>query len=273
MVEFSIFRSNKPTNIDIMRQEVKRKQKRFYIIHTLFKVKMFLPFLRFIEKRLGSHMVKKREDIPDEPYNRNFFILYDSFEEAARKWWWKFKGLEDGFTSGPQREADMKQWYTKEIAHWYRFPKLNLDLWLTMCLEDTAYREFMNVWLYTLYQNMLKAYHPDKPIIHPMYIVQYDNYVPYFTEWCRVAGHKKINIELDLTGTPNPYIDPEEFKRFSKMMEEKNAKDKGNQAGGSQGVPAGNQGSNNPEAPGAGAEAGKIPGGVPDKAAEGKSPV
>ena len=88
---FSIFRPvDNETNM--LHEDTKNKRnKRFHLIHIGFKSKVFVPIIYWFKRKLGSHMVVKRSDIPDEPYNKNFQILYDTWEEAYKEWLIFFK--------------------------------------------------------------------------------------------------------------------------------------------------------------------------------------
>lgn len=236
-MRLSIFR---PTDKeDFTNEGVEKSGKRFHFIHYVFKAKLLVPFMLFVERKLSNWIVKSRDDIPDEPWNKNMFILWDSFEEAQREWWWKFKGLTDNLTKGDAREGDMRAWYNKETQSWYRIPKTALRTYLTILLEDTAYREQFNVMMFTLYEKMKKEY-DGKEIKHPMYTVLYDNYLPYFIEWMKMNGGGKFVVDVQPgTANVNPYLDPNEMVRFNNMMEEqkheKESKGNANNITGTQG--------------------------------------
>ena len=221
-MRFSIFRPVESENLNKADTEYQRR-KRFRLIHYSFKCNTFIPLLKWIQKFIGKHMVNKRSDIPDEPFNRNFFLLHDAYEESVREWWFKFKGIDDHCGKDEDREEHIKAWNERKERdlNWYKLTKMNVDLWLTICLEDTAYRELMNVFMFKLYEKMQKEYPTGKPIEHPMYIVTYDNYIPYFIEWCRIKGMKKVHLDLEIGDEPVNGLDPNQIKTFCEQMEEK----------------------------------------------------
>ena len=179
------------------------KVKRFDFIHFAFKDVFLIPVLHSAEKLLGKFMITKREDIPDEPYNRNFFIIWDNYEEATRNWWWTFKNIDN--MEPELRKQHIKMWEDRHTRkggqHFYYISKFLLRLGLTICLEDTAYRELLNFNMYHLRANMNKEYDPQIKHEHIMYTGAYDMNLPYFMQWIKKAGVKKgqkvmLNVEF-----------------------------------------------------------------------------
>jgi hypothetical protein len=200
-----------------------KREKRWHFIHVLFKVKFFIPLVRYVDKKFGWAFVKERSDIPDEPYNQDILLLWDAFEEGIVEWNRKFSGMTDKLVPDDAIARGEEAIKAKKV-NWYLIPKFFMKMYVTILLEDTAYREQFHVLLYKTYEKMLQAHHPDKPIIHPMYTVIYDNYLPYFIEWTKLKG---ISCELNLKITApevytpgNPSIDIRELYKFGLEMEE-----------------------------------------------------
>jgi len=185
-MRFSIFRPTK---------SFEAKERRFNFIHYAFKSKIFFPMLRLLERFLGKVMIRKRQDIPNDPQNINFYILWDTFEKAEKEWWYKFKQIDH--MEPTRKQKHINDWDNREDQHFYKYPKLLLRLLLTICLEDTAYRELLNFFLFRLQGNMNKHYNPEIKHEFPMYTSQYDQHIPYFIEWM-VKAKRKGQIKIDI---------------------------------------------------------------------------
>lgn len=190
-------------NISIFRpaKDFAEKEERFNVIHYSFKARIFMPLFRFFEKRgewiikrfLGKKLAQYRVDIPDEPYNANALIFYDALEETLQEWWFQFKGInllrqrekERGLTDPEKRRLLelLDEWEDKKTRHWYRIPRMCRNLMLTVYLEDTAYREMINMFMFKLQGKMNEHYHPEIKHQFPQYTDSKDSYLPYFIEW------------------------------------------------------------------------------------------
>ena len=168
-MNYSIFRKAKGSET---------KATRFKFIHYTFKKNLFVPFLKICEKILDRYMVKKRWDIPNEIYNKNFFILWDTIEEGIKEWWFTFKRFEE--LDYEHKQIILSDWDDRENRNFYRFYKFLLKLHLTIALEDTAYRELTNVLMFKLQGMMNKEWNPEIEHKFPLYIARYDQYTHYF---------------------------------------------------------------------------------------------
>ena len=181
-----------------------KKKKRFHFVHYFFKPKMLIPFIKVGEKVLGSYLIKKRQDIPnlaENPHNKNFVILWDSFQENYKDWWFTFKGVHilqarkdelksKGLALEPDHERKLQcllnEWDHNEQsreANWFRFPQFFLRFALSHALEDTAYRELLNMFLFRLQANMNKEYNPEVQHRFPLYISSQDGHLDYHVDW------------------------------------------------------------------------------------------
>lgn len=179
-------------------------------------------------------MVNKKEDIPNEPYNANFHVLWDAYEDAVKEWWFLFKRIED-----VNRERDLlliHQWVEREKHFWYRIPKFFLKLMMTICLEDTAYREQFNFVMFKLQGKMNAQWNPKIRHEFPLYMNKYEAYAPYFIEWMKKCGGGTVTISIKPTvgGTANggqPKTDTrlaaKEFRELAAKLEEQAAKESG----------------------------------------------
>lgn len=143
-------------------------------------------------------MVKKYTDIPNEPYNKNFQVMYYSVERGIQDWYYNFYG---GYHNGVKEEKRYnhlkKKWdENKDNYHWYATTKFFLNLMTTIILEDTAYREMINAILLRLQKEMNYAWNPEIQHKIPMYMNMYDQFMPFFIEWKKVAGGGTVILDV-----------------------------------------------------------------------------
>jgi len=191
----SIFRPSK---------DKEERASRFNFIHYTMKARLLVPLMKIADRFGKKFIIQDKKDIPDYVNNKNFAILYDTLDETYKDWWFKWKGinrLEARKNKNKHQKAvlkDMKrEWRIRKKAHWYSIPNLLIRFIITVCLEDTAYREMANMYMFRLQGNMNKAYKPE--IVHkfPLYVDSYDNSIPYFIEWAKKAGGGKMTIQID----------------------------------------------------------------------------
>jgi len=207
-MRFSIFRpySNKA-----------EKGHRHHLIHQVWKPKLIYPFLSWIHKGfLQNFMIKEYKDIPDEIYNKNFQVLYRSFEEGIHDWHTNFYGgkLNGKVKSKKQKEKLEKAWIEKRHTHhWYALPNFLMKLMLTIVLEDTAYRELLNCVMFRLQKEMNESYNPEIEHKFPMYINMYEGFMQYFIEWMKIKGGGAVQLQIKPL-TPDFKVEPIEIPNF-----------------------------------------------------------
>lgn len=266
-LRWSIFRPVE--NEDMTKSETQNKRmKRWKFIHVAFKAKLFVPFVWYMERKLKKYMIQNREDIPDEPYNENILALWDTVDQGIPKWWNKFRGLDDGLGDKEWQESSKHQLAVGKL-NCVRIPTFFMRLYLTIVLEDTAYREQFNYLAYEFYSRMLQLHHPDKPIIHPMYVVQYDYFFPYFIEWIKLKGidiDLNLKIESKAKYVPGEGIDHRDLFSIALQIEEaiQNERRKQEQSRVCSTEERGNKGTDNVETSGTVTETRELPGSVPD---------
>ncbi len=130
-------------------------EKKFHTIHYVFKYKFFVPLLYIGQKILNKYLVKK---VDNQSHNRNIKMFDESFEEAIKKWNMYYLR-----NSGESHTRKSK-------LHWIRVAKnrklvgsnqslrLMKELVVTMALNDTAYREFLNIWMHEIAHHMHQEY-------------------------------------------------------------------------------------------------------------------
>lgn len=201
-------------------EKEEEKHKRHKFIHYAFKPWLVMPLLTFAEKFLNKYLIKSREDIPDKVYNKNFLVLYDSVHDTFKEWWFTFKGIDvrmelkaKGLLD-PKGEEDLANWLQgweeRKKHHWYRIPDILIRMVITMCLEDTAYREQMNMILFRLQANMNKNWNPEVKHVFPLYQNRYDMDINYFVNWelaqnpelQLIIKKDKVNNRLEFAKVP-----------------------------------------------------------------------
>jgi hypothetical protein len=182
-------------------KDEREKGDRHWLIHQSFKKRLFYPIMKIMDIWLNKHMVKTIEDIPDQPYNVNFKILWKSFELGIEDWYNNFYRMRNKPKGDIINKKEMEEnWKKKEELHWYRIPKFFMKLLLTIALEDTAYREQVNCLLFRIQGEMNKKWNPRKKHRFPMYTNRFDMEAAYFLEWLKLQGFRGqvlVNINND----------------------------------------------------------------------------
>jgi hypothetical protein len=160
---------------------------------------------------MEKHLTKDSSEIPDQPNNVNAKIMWDTLDYSLKEYWFTFKGiytLQEIEKQRPllpkEKQVMMDHIYTwehvKETHHWYRVPRLMMKLMMTVYLEDTAYRELMNMYLFELQGRMNKQWNPEVQHKFPLYTCMYDMHLPYFIEWMGLKGGGQVTINVDSKG-------------------------------------------------------------------------
>jgi hypothetical protein len=241
-----------------------KRVKRFEFYHYFFKPKFFLPLLYWARKKLGKCMPQKREDIPDELYNANVLIIFDAWTKTWEDWNYYFRG---GTLRTKEEVMKQAEEGNKNLNnHCYYVPDFFVKYLAMVYLEDTAYREMINCFLFNLQEGMNKRWNPEIKHQFPMYTVLYDQFLPYFCEWLKQNGGGSFTINVDANAPPNPHLDPVLMEQMRKHMEDqnKNAKTQ-TTSGGSQGDATGTQGNNDGQNGGETSTPGNVQGIVPEQ--------
>jgi len=155
--------------------------KREHILHHWLKYKLIVPGVWFVRKLIG-----KQIDVPtpDKPYNKNFKIVDEAFEKAAYDWVEKYTNAKTCSTMTPEQK---NEYILKNINNPMGSIDVVRNLWKTgkyVCLNDSVYREFFNMWVYEIGIGMAKEY-KDKEVLHPLYnscSIYHPNYIQIWTQ-------------------------------------------------------------------------------------------
>lgn len=132
--------------------------KKFFVIHFILKYKILNLVFKLLDKALGKYIDVK---IPKFHYNLNMLIFDKSYEDAIDLWLEKYMIM----TIKPGEDPrEMKRIYKRIYKEGKGSAKLRFmkNLALAIPMNDTAYFEFMNILMYTLYRNMDKEYRNQK---------------------------------------------------------------------------------------------------------------
>jgi hypothetical protein len=195
-----------------------KRTSRFNLYHYFFKPKFLLPLVYLGRKLLGKSMPISRREIPDEPYNRNAQILWDVWSKTYYEWTKNFKNCSPNNEQATeemirqQYEHDIKN----EVVHCYHVPDFMIRYAIQVYLEDTAYREMINQFMFNLQGEMNKKWNPEIQHKFPMYTVMYDMFIPYFCEWMKQNGGGTFMINVEPGNIPNPHIDQKHLEQVAK---------------------------------------------------------
>lgn len=125
--------------------------KRFHVIHSVFKYRFLVPFIRLGNKLLGKHIITGKQ-IPKESHNRNILILDKAFEEAIDKWYIYYLRNSDNPATRKSKRHMLKEAKKNEILRSMK------NYIITMYMYDTAYREFTNILMHEIALHMVREY-------------------------------------------------------------------------------------------------------------------
>lgn len=137
--------------------------KTYHFIHSILKPLFIQPSLRLLEKFFGNYIKNK---VPDQHYNKNLKIFDESFEETMEDWVKFYLNFRDGKTTPRYTKREVEKLVRCHPS--CRFFRTMKNIVLTVALWDTAYFEFMNIFMYKIGKNFHKEY-KGKPIRHIMY--------------------------------------------------------------------------------------------------------
>lgn len=193
-MENTIFRADKGDPAS--RREEKE---RHHFIHYIFKLKYFLPFLKWARRLMKKVLIKDMEDIPKRPENTTIRILADLFsEKEMKKFYYTFKGYDqaDDKPNGGKFGID-NCWKLRETQNWYWVPRFCVRFMLTWIMQDTHYRAFFEYQARRFQQVMNEVYNPEIEQVVPFYIWKFDGFLLYFLQWKAIIGGKSVTININ----------------------------------------------------------------------------
>lgn len=171
---FEIFRSfkywDKRLDSDVHNQEymswniyegkqVSKYAKRFAFVHYFLKYKIFVPLLYSFRYFFGKKLEKT---IPKRHYNKNIIIFNSAYDKSVSEWAIKF------CCRTGTKEERLKNYDAVMKGSSVQLLETSRDILNTIVLNDTAYREFINILMHNIAKEMLEKY-KGKKVKHFMY--------------------------------------------------------------------------------------------------------
>lgn len=178
----------------------KELNKKFQLIHFGLKYRIVVPLLIWVEKVLKKCNI---EEVPNYHYNANLKIFDEAVEETIPQWTNTY--LCRGHT------PKMRKFFINEHLG-PRMIRAAKNAFKMIYLYDTAYREFMNIFMFNIAKKMNEQYKDHEEINHIFYPSANFADVNYYVITKQI-GKNKIQLqsvnELNKpnnkgTGTTNP---------------------------------------------------------------------
>jgi len=163
--------------------QVAQHAKDFHAVHYLFKYRYMLPALRIGERLLGSALIK---EVPDLPHNANIKVFHAAWEKSIVDWNVLYRANLEA-NSRPLTKEDLEKMLVCPSSSALR---LMGHISLTMALQDTAYREFLNIFCHNIARGMHGAY-AGLDVPHLFYSADDVYDVQYYAFW-KVQGARMI---------------------------------------------------------------------------------
>lgn len=128
--------------------------KRFRRMHVVFKHRVFDPLLLLLKKVLGKDL---KTQVPHDDYNKNLIIFENAFNKSLYIW---TKYVSEIYQK-PMTPQEMDKQLNSNCQNRLRDLK---NIYITMLLNDTVYREFHNILMFEIARGMneqhdANAYH------------------------------------------------------------------------------------------------------------------
>ena len=148
--------------------------KRFNWIHRCFKVMIFVPALHMLNKFIGKRLDK---GVEDTWYNKNLIVLDKAWKETM---------------------AIMSKYMCPNLPSSKSY-EITRKMMLTLILNDSVTREFVNVLMHTITKRMQEAYKGKKDVYHIFYTDTVSYNPVYFTMVRAVMEKNKhpANVQVE----------------------------------------------------------------------------
>lgn len=140
--------------------------KKQYVVHMVFKYKVFHFAVWLVRKFLYKYI---EQDVPKEHYNKPMQIFDKSYDNAIKMWCLTYMRQQDKNKPRKNIESSFEQLYNfKDIKKGSHTLLTVKRMALAIPINDTAYSEFLNLFMFELYKSMNKEY-GGKQIKHLFY--------------------------------------------------------------------------------------------------------
>lgn len=161
--------------------------KRFQFIHFGFKYKLVVPLLMWAESLIKKCKIP---EVPKTAYNTNLRIFDEVVEDSVEQWVKKYIN----------RKPTERQKYFLANGLGPRMIRAAKNAFKMIYLYDTAYREFMNVFMYNIAKRMNEEYR-DKPEVNHVFFPSANFADMNYYVITKQLGQGKIQME-NVDGDP-----------------------------------------------------------------------
>lgn len=197
--------ANMPWNIYHPGKPLAEHMKKFSGFHYFVKYRIAVPALLVVERLIRKHLEK---DVPDEVYNRELKIFNDAWEKSIEDWNAYFLCINNpDFAEHPKAIMELARTQGSKNGWSNRNLRTIKGLLVTLALNDTAYREFLNIYMHNQAQ-MMNEFHRGKKEYHLFYSDKDIWDVTYLIMWKQIEnGELNCIIEslqdIERTGLTN----------------------------------------------------------------------
>lgn len=183
---------------------------RFHQFHYIIKYKLYVPLLLILERQVEKYL---KTTIPDKTYNRELQVFNDAWEAALEDWSVYYLAPQDPqFKQHPAETMQRYQQSDGKTGFSSRQLRTIKGLLVTYALEDTAGREFLNMFVHQLAQHYAVTHEQYKHrFVHPLYVSGNLASPGYFIIWEKIKnGELELEMEdLDRVRAENQTSKPE----------------------------------------------------------------
>ncbi len=166
--------------------------KRFHFLTHSFKNMILVPLMTILDKFIGPYMTKR---VPDKHYNTAAKVFDIGYENAISDWANHYLGKNfDKEGKEIPKEDTREDAISGKCSRPVRVLRTMKNLVLTMCFNDTAYREFLNMLVYNLGKEFAKQY-KGKDIKHLLYMARHSQDVHYYA-LTKVLEDGRVQVTL-----------------------------------------------------------------------------
>lgn len=147
---------------------------KYRFTHRFLKYSMAVPLLNVFMKKYRDKTIK---ELPDLPQYKKLNAFNKAYDKSIRDWNTYYQSINEGKIASKE-EIDKK--YDDRAAEYLKFMK---EVTLTICANDTAYLEFMNILMLNLKKELefvdnQHLFYIDKNMNEPTYFLVMNQFPP-----------------------------------------------------------------------------------------------
>ena len=166
-------------------KNLKKYSAKWLSVHFVFKYRILLPALMILDRFFGKIKIKK---IPNNPHNYLVKRFDKAFENALRDWFKYY--VQGGKCNGKNKGVITKEFNKSGSVERIRSLK---DWFITVLLMDQAYKEFLNMFMFSLAKEMQKEF-KGKRANHLVYNAKIVDEVNYFRLFEQIRKDLTIGV-------------------------------------------------------------------------------